>query len=142
MNRYSERSQIQLSTCHPDLKRLFYRVLTYRDHTILCGHRTEEEQDRAYVEGNSKLPWPESKHNTHPSIAVDVQPYPAPTGTRAMWEWLEFIGFVKGVAAELKIRVRNGADWDSDLDLDDTSFVDACHWELVEPAPLPSVEPE
>jgi peptidoglycan L-alanyl-D-glutamate endopeptidase CwlK len=142
VNKYSEHSQIQLSTCHPDLKKLFYRVLLYRDHSILEGHRTKEDQDIAFALGHSKVEWPNSKHNTSPSIAVDVQPYPAPEGPRAMWEWMNWIGFVQGVAAELKIKIRNGADWDRDLDLDDTSFVDAYHFELVEPAPLPSVEVE
>lgn len=46
------------------------------DITVLCGHRGEAEQNAAYAAGNSKLKWPNSKHNKTPSEAVDIVPYP------------------------------------------------------------------
>lgn len=137
MYKYSDFSLENLASVHPELKKLFYRVLLHRDHRILCGHRGEEDQNRAYNTGKSTLSWPNSKHNTFPSIAIDVEPYPPPTGARAMWEWANWVGFVQAIAAELGIKVKNGMDWDQDLDLDDTSFVDAYHFELVE---LPSID--
>ena len=51
-------------------------VLQETDITILCGHRNEADQNKAYAEGNSKAKWPQSPHNKLPSMAVDVAPYP------------------------------------------------------------------
>lgn len=50
------------------------------DFTILCGARYEKEQHDAFVDGRSKVDWPNSKHNPKPenfnlSEAVDVAPY-------------------------------------------------------------------
>ena len=142
MYKYSESSLNKLGSIHPELKRLFYRVLLYRDHSIRDGHRTEQWQEAAFASGASKVHWPNSKHNTFPSIAVDVAPYHVPHGRYELHEWYEWTGFVKGIAAELGIKVRNGGDWDHDYNFDDQDFMDLYHWELLEPPPLPSVEVE
>lgn len=55
---YSERSKKRLETCHEDLQKLFNEVIKHFDCTILCGHRGQEEQDKAFAEGMSfKFPW-------------------------------------------------------------------------------------
>jgi peptidoglycan L-alanyl-D-glutamate endopeptidase CwlK len=46
------------------------------DFSVICGFRGEKEQNEAYASGNSKLKWPQSKHNKTPSEAVDIVPYP------------------------------------------------------------------
>jgi peptidoglycan L-alanyl-D-glutamate endopeptidase CwlK len=46
------------------------------DFSVICGFRGEKEQNEAYASGNSKLKWPQSKHNKKPSEAVDVAPWP------------------------------------------------------------------
>ena len=50
--------------------------ISYIDCSVLCGHRGEEDQNKAYDSGNSKVKWPNGRHNKKPSIAVDVAPYP------------------------------------------------------------------
>lgn len=134
MPEFSPASRRKLNSCHPDLQRLFNRVIQYRDCTIICGYRTEEEQNEAYRTGNSQLKFPESMHNLDPSAAVDVMPY-FDTTPHIRWDDIEstynFIGFVQGIAEELGIEIRSGSDWDMDDNFHDQSFMDLPHYELV-----------
>ena len=138
MPRFSQISRDRLRTCHRDLQVLFEFVIMNYDCTIVCGHRGEVAQNQAYAAGNSEKPWPLSKHNKWPSLAVDAAPFEK---TAIDWGKLQssnFAGFVMGVAemlfAEGKIthHIRSGADWDMDDDVDDTKFWDACHFEIIE----------
>ena len=43
-----------------------------------------------------------------------------------------FAGFVKGIAAEMGIKLRLGADWDGDFTTRDQTFHDLPHFELDE----------
>lgn len=126
---FSEASKARLKTCHKDLQELFNEVIKHHDCTILEGHRDREAQNTAYINGRSKLKYPFSKHNTYPSDAVDVAPYPID------WEDLErfrrFAWFVRGVAAARGIEIRCGADWDGDHDIKDQTFHDLPHFELI-----------
>ena len=131
MKKYSDRSKTALATCHPELQRLFYKVLAYDyDHAILEGHRGREAQNEAYRTGKSKLRYPYSKHNQEPSLAVDVAPWPIDWNDSH--RFYHFAGFVLGIAAALNIRLRWGGDWDSDFDLRDQTFFDLPHFELEE----------
>ena len=76
MPKFSKTSLERLQTCHPLLQLLMLRVVKKYDITVLCGHRTQQEQDAAYAKGTSKLRWPMSHHNVQPATAVDVAPYP------------------------------------------------------------------
>jgi len=119
----------RLSTCHSDLRLLFSEVAKYYDLTIICGHRGKEDQEEAFRTGKSKVQFPNSKHNSEPSEAVDAVPYPI--------DWYDktrlyhFVGFVRGVAAQLGIKIRCGADWDGDFDFKDQNFHDIPHFELI-----------
>ena len=127
---FSEASAAKLQTCDPRLQRVFYEVIKHYDCTIIEGYRGERDQNEAFQNGNSKLRWPQSKHNQMPSLAVDVMPYPID------WKDLErltlFAGFVLGTTKSLGITLRWGADWDSDWDLKEEKFRDYPHFELVE----------
>jgi len=127
---FNERSQTNLYTCHPDLIRLFTRVVEQFDCTVICGHRAEDAQQLAYLAKNSKLQWPDSKHNKLPSLAADVIAYPIQWGNYKLN--YTFGGYVKGVASALDIKIRWGGDWDSDWDLEDQSFNDLVHFEVLE----------
>lgn len=135
MATFSTNSKAKLATCHFELQLLFNYVIQFYDCTIICGYRTKAAQEEAFNIGNSKLHYP-GQHNTKPSVAVDVAPY------ENVIDWgklqsAQFAGYVKGVADMLyklnmmKHRIRSGADWDSDNDIDDTTFWDACHFELI-----------
>ena len=135
MNAYSKISQVRLNECHRDLQIVFEKVLPYFDHSIICGTRGEQEQNVAFESGFSKVKYPNSKHNSYPSMAVDVMPYPID------WEdekrMIFFAGFVMATAKRLKKEkkisheIRWGGDWDRDLDLKDNKFQDYPHYELL-----------
>jgi peptidoglycan L-alanyl-D-glutamate endopeptidase CwlK len=120
-------------------------VIKHQDCTIVEGHRTKETQDKYYyVDKVTTVKYPKSKHNQNPSRAVDVVPYIKemggaifPQNTDSQEVFLRktgaiymFLGYVKRVADEMGIRVRMGADWDSDRNLLDQKFHDLPHIEL------------
>lgn len=119
-NSFSRFSEERLSTCHPDLQRLFRAVLEVADCTILCGFRGEKEQNAAVASGASKAKWPTSSHNSQPSLAVDVMPCPLDwNNAQAIFA---FSKIVKQKAKELGIVVYWGGDW--------VTFKDRPHWSL------------
>jgi peptidoglycan L-alanyl-D-glutamate endopeptidase CwlK len=136
MPKFSQESFSRLSTCDHDLQVLFYEIIKTFDCTILDGFRSEVDQNIAFKAGNSKLPWPKSKHNSHPAHAVDVAPYPVDYKNTKRLYW--FAGYVLGVAQKLRDEgkmtrgVRYGGDWDSDKEIDDESFRDLTHFELID----------
>ena len=136
MNKYSNNSEKNLKTCHPDLQLLFRTVLPHFDHTIIIGHRGEKAQNQAYENGKSQLKWPYGKHNKKPSIAVDAAPYPIDWHDRERMTL--FAGFVKGAAEILKSQgkithsIRWGGDWSGDTQVKDNNFDDLVHFELIE----------
>lgn len=128
MNKFSKTSAARLATCHPDLIKVFTRVLEVCDCSIICGHRSKEEQNAAFAEGKSRVQYPNGKHNTQPSCAVDVAPYPIDWNDRERFSY--FAGLVIGVGASMGITIRWGGDWDGDFDLKDNNFDDLVHFEL------------
>lgn len=124
MYKYSTRSERNLKECHPELQRLFREVLKTYDHSVLVGYRGEEEQNKLKAEGKSQLSFPDGKHNTLPSHAVDVQPYPM----RHVYDLIRFIGYVERTAHDMGIKIRLGLDWDMDRDTSN-NWVDAYHVE-------------
>lgn len=128
MPSFSPQSLQKLNTCHPDLIKLFTEVVKGFDCTIVCGHRGQAEQDAAVAAGNSQTKWPTSKHNTIPSLAVDVMPSPI------NWEDTErmiyFAGYVKATAEKLGIKIRLGLDWNSDTQIKNETFKDYPHYEI------------
>lgn len=137
MAQFSKSSKEKLSTCHSDLQILCNRLIERYDFVVVCGHRNEEDQNRAYRLGKSEKQWPDGKHNTIPSLAVDLAPYEA---TGIDWGKLQsayFAGQVMGLAEELfaqgvmKHRIRPGLDWNLNDDVDDTKFWDSGHFEIV-----------
>lgn len=129
MNKFSEASLSRLKTCEPELQELFTRVLEIIDCTIMEGHRDEATQNEYYRTGKSKLMYPDGKHNRYPSHAVDAAPYPIDWNDTKRFYY--FAGIIKGVAETMGIKIRYGGDWDSDNDLNDQTFMDLVHFELV-----------
>ena len=150
MPRFSTVSVTRLETCHPDLSILFTEAVKHRDCSILCGVRSQAEQDRLYNLRHSRVAWPNSKHNvTEPdglSMAVDVAPWFADRDPHIIWPsqaqyrqyyaaecgvYYNFAGYVQSLADRMGIRVRWGGDWDSDGRYSDQTFNDLVHWELL-----------
>lgn len=130
MPKFSAVSHDRLNTCDPRLRQLFERVVEQYDCSILVGFRGREEQNIAYNDGRSDKPWPLSKHNSEPSLALDAAPYPI------RWKdtkrFYHFAGYVKAIAEELGIKIRWGGDWDGDLDFSDQDLYDLVHFEIKE----------
>ena len=133
MRKWGARSLAGYETLHPILQHYLDRALQeVADISIICGHRRQKEQNEAFDSGNSKLRWPEGKHNKLPSIAVDIQPYPMPKNSLKVHAGLGYIaGRIIQMAAEDGIAIRWGGDWDRDGDVTDQSFDDLVHYELV-----------
>ncbi len=129
MSSFSKSSDEKLNTCHPLLQTLFREVVKKYDCTIICGNRNEKDQNEAFMKGFSKLKFPNSKHNSMPSRAVDVMPYPINWSDKS--RLLHFAGYVQATADRLGIKVRWGGNFDGDSNLDN-GFLDRPHWELVD----------
>jgi len=128
MPSFGGRSRKNLDEAHPDLIRLFEEVVKHIDCSVIEGHRPQSEQDAAFHSGKSKVQWPNSKHNSSPSNAVDVVPYPVDWNDTDRFRY--FAGMVKGIASQMGLDIRWGGDWDSDNDFKDQSFNDLPHFEL------------
>ncbi|MEM6683544.1 MAG: M15 family peptidase [Pseudomonadota bacterium] len=128
MPQFSQRSLDRLATCHADLQAVFHAVIRQVDCTILEGHRTKQGQDAAFAAGKSKLRWPDGKHNTLPSRAVDAAPWPIDWQDRDRFHL--FGGIVLGIAHSQGVALRWGGDWDGDFVLRDNRFDDLVHFEL------------
>lgn len=129
MPKYSTKSKGRLSSCHPDLQKIFNEVIKYVDCSILEGHRNEKTQNKYYDQGRTKVRFPDGRHNTKPSRAVDVTPYPVDWDDRERQTL--FAGFVLGLARQMGITLRWGGDWDRDFEVQDNRFDDFPHFELI-----------
>ena len=129
MPSFSEKSLNGLGTCDFRLQRVFQRVVQDFDCTIIEGHRNEVRQNQMVDEGKSQVRWPVGKHNTVPSLAVDVCPYPV------VWDDRErqtlFAGYVLATAKAMGIDLRWGGDWSMDFEVRDNRFDDLVHFEIV-----------
>jgi len=74
----SKRSKLNLETCHSDIQLVVYKAaeLGLMDFSVICGHRGKEAQNAAFKVGHSKAKYGQSSHNSLPSLAVDIVPYP------------------------------------------------------------------
>lgn len=159
MYSWGRTSRKRLGTCHEDLQRIADMALSLgiMDITVVCGRRSQEEQDALYPK-YSKVKYPHSKHNTDPSIAVDLAPYHPIYGYLSGSEdqinliakgqgigYQEAFSFINGeyhrlagiilsCARHLKIGIRWGGDWNSNANVLDQSFMDLVHYELTNPA--------
>jgi hypothetical protein len=136
MRSWGNSSRKAYVTLDPRLQKLCDRTLEeVADISLICGHRGEAEQNFAHANGNSKLRWPNGRHNKLPSLAVDFQPYPQPTERAKLWASLAYIaGQMKQMALQDGITLRWGGDWNDNGDLTDQTFDDLYHIEIVETA--------
>lgn len=135
MAKFGKASLARRETLHPILQEILDEAIKYFDFTIVCGYRNEEDQEKAFVKGASTKHWPDSKHNTLPSKAVDVGPY-HPLFKNVDWEntprFIYLAAFIMGIAHAKGIKIRWGGDWDGDSFMRDQKFHDRPHLELVD----------
>ena len=151
MNKFGKTSTARLETCSANLQLVcqeaikrtpFFadrtRQVVVPDLIVICGHRNREEQQKAYDHGMSKVQWPDSKHNTDPSIAVDIGPYIKDLPGHIPWSnkmiWKSLHSLMMEVSDDLDIPLRSGIDWNNNGVFVDTdpaeNFWDAPHYEL------------
>ncbi len=127
---YGKTSERNLSECDEKLQRIAYVLIRGYGATVICGHRNKEKQTSAYEQGFSEKKFPNSKHNSKPSKAMDI--IPDDGGWKAGREqFILMIGIIKGVALNLGIPIRVGIDFNMDNDLQNDNFIDSAHIELI-----------
>ena len=115
MPKFGRRSRSHIETCHPDLQTLFNAVIEEVDCSVTCGYRNKEDQDKAVASGTSEAQYPHGNHNTNPSTAIDVYPYPIDYKDMSRYYW--FAGWVLAKAeilrnvGEITHKVRWGGNW-------------------------------
>lgn len=124
---YGKTSMSRLVTCDTRIQGIFQEVAMYVDTSIICGHRNEEDQHTAFVTGRSKVDWPNSKHNSDPSIAIDAALHPVNWNMHGRQRW--FAGLVCGIAFSMNHPLIWGGDWDNDPNTPN-GFEDLWHFEL------------
>lgn len=140
MPSFSDTSLKHLETCDLRLQLICKEAIKFVDFTIIEGHRGEIAQNVAFANGNSKLPWPQGKHNADPSRAVDVAPIYYEMGARIDWKdvpaFARLAGFLEAIAYSKGIKVRLGMDFDGDWRTaghdPNQKFLDAPHIELID----------
>ena len=128
MPSFSQTSKDRLATCDARLQQVFNEVIKTFDCIVIEGHRNQEKQDAAFAAGRSQLKWPNGNHNSMPSKAVDVAPYPIDWNDRERMTL--FAGYVMGIAQGMGIDIRWGGDWNENTQVKDNSFDDLPHFEV------------
>jgi len=126
--KYSQKSRDILSSVNEDLQRLFHEVIETVDIKIIEGLRTPERQEELFRSGKSKTM--KSKHLV--GDAVDFVPMKDGKPNWNLNDCIYVSGIIRGIASqmELGVRIRLGADWDSDNQTSDETFSDAVHVEI------------
>ena len=119
---FGKKSLERLDQCDIRLQTLCKKMLECSDFdmTVTCGHRGKEEQEKAFKEGKSKAHFGQSKHNSLPSKAVDICPYPINWDTNDI-RWHKMVALAYDIASSLGFRIKCGAFF---------SFKDYPHIEL------------
>jgi peptidoglycan L-alanyl-D-glutamate endopeptidase CwlK len=130
MPKFGKKSKYKLLSCDYRLQEVFNEVIKYVDCSVLEGHRDERTQDRYFEEGKTKVRYPMGRHNTKPSRAVDVVPYPIDWEDRERFHL--FSGFVLGMARRMGYVIRWGGDWNMNFEVDDNKFDDFPHFEITD----------
>lgn len=134
MPRFSLRSLANYATLHADLQKVCDEAIRITDFAVIWGHRAEGDQNRAFAEKTSKLKWPDSRHNTLPSEAMDLLPTPnCGWGDRERFTYLA--GIILATAAALGIPLRWGGNWDGDEKILEKNENDLAHFELITRSP-------
>ena len=123
MPRFGNISNNLKGTCEASLQEVLDEAINHFDFSIIWGHRGQQSQNAAFASGNSQLKWPRSKHNSFPSKAFDVIPYPEGYDANNQ-TFYKMATHILGAASELGVRLQWGGHWNKPKDL--------AHFELKE----------
>jgi len=125
MPHFGKRSRDRLKGVDSSLVNVLNEAVKLMDITVIEGLRTQARQDRLLASGATKVKY--SKHLE--GKAVDVAPFPIDWSDRDRFHYMG--GMIRGIAQQMGINIRFGADWDSDGETKDNNFDDLVHFELV-----------
>jgi peptidoglycan LD-endopeptidase CwlK len=136
---WGPKSQAELDTVLPDIRRVMDRALSFGiiDMSVLEGRRGRLRQNELFYEGKSKVMWPNGKHNVKDpedlAEAVDVAPY-VNGGTSDKWVHCCYMAGIVLAAAKVEgVPIRWGGNWDQDAEpITDQDFQDLYHFERVQ----------
>jgi peptidoglycan L-alanyl-D-glutamate endopeptidase CwlK len=127
MPHFSQKSTEKLLTCDPSIIQVCQKAIKLIDFTVVCGHRSNEEQDRLYAQGRTEpgrivtyKKGGESIHNGLPSQAIDLAPWPIDWNDLARFG--ELAGVIKTLAHQMVVPIMWGGDW--------PNFKDYPHFQL------------
>jgi len=121
MPHFGANSLGKLRTVDPQLQAVLNEAINHFDFSVIWGYRGRAAQNRAFMEGNSKVQWPDSRHNTFPARAVDIVPYPGGFDNEDQ-AFYEMATYIFRAAAILGVHLSWGGHW--------KSFKDLAHFEL------------
>ncbi len=135
MPTFGHESLNQLDTCDQRLQDIAHDAIALVDFSVIEGFRNEQQQNRDFAKGVSKLQWPSGRHNHTPSRAFDFAPFPLDWSEKvtALARFLFVAGVLWACAVKRGTKIRFGWDWNRNLDPRDESFLDWGHVELDEP---------
>ena len=118
MYKWGKSSKDRLATCDKRLQEMADMMLSRSefDLSVICGHRTEEEQNEAYEKGTSRAKFGQSKHNSFPSKAIDIIPLPLNWDVKDR-RWQEMALNAMWCAGKLGFEITWGGSFKSMVDL-------------------------
>lgn len=128
MATFGSTSRRRLAELDPKLRSVLEEAIKYYDFAVLCGHRSQEDQEAAYRAGHSRVRWPNSRHNTVPAQAVDVAPWPIDWNN--IPEFCYMAGVIMATAYAMGVPLKWGGRWQKLKDyphfelLHDASYVE------------------
>ena len=127
MPKFGKSSLERLATCDHRLQEVLHEAIKIVDFSVLCGHRNKHQQNALYPK-QSKVQWPNSRHNSTPARAVDVAPYPVDWSDTNRFSFLA--GLIIGIGKTKGYTITWGADWDSDGNINEHKFLDFPHFQI------------
>lgn len=118
------KSKMRLAELDERLANVLLEVALTKDFVVVCGHRNEADQNDAFKRKVSKVKWPDSKHNSLPSQAVDI----APCNSSGVIDWNDAPAFDRLAKVVLDVAQKQGVQltWGGTF----TKLVDRPHFEL------------
>ena len=133
MPHLSDTSRERLLSCDSRLIAVCSDAIAFFDFTIVCGHRTDEEQDLLFAQGRvtegpivTYKRGGESIHNTNPSRAIDLAPWVP--GRGLVWDDVGLFGEMAGVILYCAWKRSIGLTWGGHW----SSFKDRPHFQVPE----------
>jgi peptidoglycan L-alanyl-D-glutamate endopeptidase CwlK len=124
-------------TIDKDLLTVIRHTQKQCEYKIVCLYRGEEEQNKLYIKGLTKLKYPMSKHNQIPVKAMDIIPKKYnnnPYDRITDFYWIAGCIYAESEKlyddGEISHHIRWGGDWNMNNVFYDNKFNDLSHFEL------------